>query len=208
HSPRTSWRWTPTARRRCSPRRANGPAPMATSSINARRPPSRSRRSTRPADASRSNCLSWTVELDWGMASLNSFKSRKTLTVDGQDYAYYHLGALADLKGSTVATLPFSLRVLLENLLRNEDGGFVKLADIEALARWDVRKPVDQEIAFRTARVLLQDFTGVPCVVDLAAMRDAIAKLGGNPGLINPLQPVDLVIDHSVQVDEYGIEAA
>jgi aconitate hydratase len=142
------------------------------------------------------------------MASLNSFQSRATLSVDGKDYTYYRLGALADLAHSTVETLPFSLRILLENLLRNEDGGFVKLADIEALARWDVRKTVDQEIAFRTARVLLQDFTGVPCVVDLAAMRDAIASLGGNPALINPLQPVDLVIDHSVQVDEYGVEAA
>jgi aconitate hydratase len=142
------------------------------------------------------------------MASLNSFKSRSTLSVDGKEYTYYRLGALAELSGSTVTTLPVSLRILLENLLRNEDGGFVKLADIEALARWDVSKVVDQEIAFRTARVLLQDFTGVPCVVDLAAMRDAIAALGGNPALINPLQPVDLVIDHSVQVDEYGVEAA
>jgi aconitate hydratase len=142
------------------------------------------------------------------MASQNSFKSRDTLTVDGQSYIYYKLDALAGLAGSTVARLPFSLRVLLENLLRNEDGGFVKKGDIESLARWDVKKPVDKEIAFRTARVLLQDFTGVPCVVDLGAMRDAIAALGGDPAKINPLQPVDLVIDHSVQVDEYGIEAA
>ena len=142
------------------------------------------------------------------MASLNSFKSRSTLSVDGQDYVYYRLGALDELTGCNAERLPFSLRILLENLLRNEDGGFVKLADIEAMARWDVSKSADQEIAFRTARVLLQDFTGVPCVVDLAAMRDAIAALGGNPALINPLQPVDLVIDHSVQVDEYGVEAA
>ena len=142
------------------------------------------------------------------MASQNSFKSRDTLTVDGQSYTYYKLDALAGLTGSTVAQLPFSLRVLLENLLRNEDGAFVKPGDIESLARWDVKKPVDKEIAFRTARVLLQDFTGVPCVVDLGAMRDAIAALGGDPAKINPLQPVDLVIDHSVQVDEYGIEAA
>src|SRR6185436_15869027 len=104
--------------------------------------------------------------------------------------------------------LPFSLKVLLENLLRNEDGGFVKKDDIEAMAKWDVKAKVDREIAFRTARVLLQDFTGVPCVVDLAAMRDAIVRLGGDPEKINPLQPVDLVIDHSVQVDQYGIEAA
>ncbi|MFM8910619.1 MAG: aconitase family protein, partial [Gemmatimonadota bacterium] len=142
------------------------------------------------------------------MSSHNSFSSRDTLAVDGRSYTYYRLGALSTLPGNTVARLPFSLRILLENLLRNEDGGFVKRADIEALARWDVTKPVDQEIAFRTARVLLQDFTGVPCVVDLAAMRDAIATLGGDPARINPLQPVDLVIDHSVQVDEYGTEAA
>ena len=142
------------------------------------------------------------------MASHDSFKSRDTLTVDGRSYIYYRLDALAGVAGSTVARLPFSLRVLLENLLRNEDGGFVKKGDIESLARWDVKTPVDKEIAFRTARVLLQDFTGVPCVVDLGAMRDAIAALGGDPAKINPLQPVDLVIDHSVQVDEYGIEAA
>jgi aconitate hydratase len=140
--------------------------------------------------------------------SQNSFGSRKTLSVEGKSYVYYDLGAAAQLAGSTVSTLPFSLKVLLENLLRNEDGGFVKKGDIEALATWDVKKPVDKEIAFRTARVLLQDFTGVPCVVDLAAMRDAIAALGGNPSKINPLQPVDLVIDHSVQVDEYGVDAA
>ncbi|MCC7001270.1 MAG: aconitate hydratase, partial [Gemmatimonadaceae bacterium] len=142
------------------------------------------------------------------MSSHNTFRSRDTLSVDGQTYVYYRLDALSGLAGNTVARLPFSLRVLLENLLRNEDGGFVKPADIESLARWDVKQPVDKEIAFRTARVLLQDFTGVPCVVDLAAMRDAIATLGGDPGKINPLQPVDLVIDHSVQVDEYGVEAA
>jgi aconitate hydratase len=142
------------------------------------------------------------------MASLNSFQSRDTLTVDGRAYRYYRLAALETLKGNRAARLPFSLRILLENLLRNEDGAFVKKVDVEALARWDVRQPVDKEIAFRTARVLLQDFTGVPCVVDLAAMRDAIAALGGDPARINPLQPVDLVIDHSVQVDEYGSEAA
>ncbi|MEX2181234.1 MAG: aconitate hydratase AcnA [Gemmatimonadaceae bacterium] len=142
------------------------------------------------------------------MATANSFGSRDTLGVDGKRYVLYRLDALASLPGSRVAQLPVSLRILLENLLRNEDGAFVKKADIEALARWDVAKPVDKEIAFRTARVLLQDFTGVPCVVDLAAMRDAIAALGGDPVRINPLQPVDLVIDHSVQVDEYGTEAA
>ena len=142
------------------------------------------------------------------MSSNNSFGSRASLTVDGKTYVYYQLGAAATLGGSTVATLPFSLKVLLENLLRNEDGAFVKTGDIEALATWNVKQPVDKEIAFRTSRVLLQDFTGVPCVVDLAAMRDALAKLGGDPTKINPLQAVDLVIDHSVQVDEYGTDAA
>ncbi|MES2523570.1 MAG: aconitate hydratase AcnA [Gemmatimonadota bacterium] len=142
------------------------------------------------------------------MSHPNSFGSRSTLQVDGRRYSYFRLSALDGVSGTTAATLPFSLRVLLENLLRGEDGAFVKRADVEALARWDVKAPVDKEIAFRTARVLLQDFTGVPCVVDLAAMRDAMVQLGGDPTRINPLQPVDLVIDHSVQVDEYGTEAA
>ena len=142
------------------------------------------------------------------MATNNSFGSRSSLSVDGHTYVYYQLGAAATLPGSTVATLPFSLKVLLENLLRNEDGAFVKPDDVKALATWNVKASLDKEIAFRTARVLLQDFTGVPCVVDLAAMRDALAALGGDPAKINPLQPVDLVIDHSVQVDEYGVDAA
>jgi aconitate hydratase len=142
------------------------------------------------------------------MTSLDSFKSRATLDVAGKSYTIYRLDAVHDASGGNADRLPFSLKVLLENLLRNEDGAFVKKADIEAMAKWDVRAKVEKEIAFRTARVLLQDFTGVPAVVDLAAMRDALAKLGGNPQLINPLQPVDLVIDHSVQVDEYGSAAA
>ena len=142
------------------------------------------------------------------MASTNSFGSRSSLSVDGHSYVYYQLAAAAKLPGSTVSTLPFSLKILLENLLRNEDGAFVKPDDVKALASWNVKAALDKEIAFRTARVLLQDFTGVPCVVDLAAMRDALAALGGNPTKINPLQPVDLVIDHSVQVDEYGVDAA
>jgi len=142
------------------------------------------------------------------MSHPNSFGSRTTLTVGDRQYVYFHLAALDALPGSTAPTLPFSLRVLLENLLRGEDGAFVKRGDVEALARWNVKASHDKEIAFRTARVLLQDFTGVPCVVDLAAMRDAMVALGGDPTRINPLQPVDLVIDHSVQVDEYGTEAA
>ncbi|MHB1265344.1 MAG: aconitate hydratase AcnA [Gemmatimonadaceae bacterium] len=142
------------------------------------------------------------------MTSRNSFGARATLQVGGRSYTYYRLDALAGLQGAAVATLPFSLKILLENLLRNEDDAFVKRADVEAIATWDVAAKKEQEIAFRTSRVLLQDFTGVPAVVDLAAMRDAIRALGGDPERINPLQPVDLVIDHSVQVDEYGSEAA
>ncbi|HUF26404.1 MAG TPA: aconitate hydratase AcnA [Gemmatimonadaceae bacterium] len=142
------------------------------------------------------------------MTHPNSFGSRAPLDIDGVRYTTFRLDALHGLPGSTASRLPFSLRILLENLLRNEDDAFVKRGDIEALARWDVRAKAEKEIAFRTSRVLLQDFTGVPAVVDLAAMRDAIARLGGDPTLINPLQPVDLVIDHSVQVDEYGTEAA
>src|SRR5690348_14625230 len=144
------------------------------------------------------------------MSSLDSFGSRSTLNVDGSAYTIFRLDApgLASLSGARIDRLPISLRVLLENLLRNEDGAFVKRDDIAALATWDVTASREQEIAFRPARVLLQDFTGVPAVVDLAAMRDAIARLGGDPTRINPLQPADLVIDHSVQVDEYGTEAS
>jgi aconitate hydratase len=142
------------------------------------------------------------------MTHPNSFGSRATLDVGGRRYTYFRLDALRELSGATLDTLPFSLKVLLENLLRGEDNAFVKRADIEALARWDVSTAAEQEVAYRPARVLLQDFTGVPCVVDLAAMRDAIAALGGDPQRINPLQPVDLVIDHSVQADEYGTPEA
>jgi aconitate hydratase len=142
------------------------------------------------------------------MPSKNSFGARATLKVDGRAYTIFRLDALRDRSRGNSDRLPFSLKILLENLLRNEDGAFVKRDDVEAMARWDVKGKVEREIAFRTARVLLQDFTGVPAVVDLAAMRDAIVRLGGDPEKINPLQPVDLVIDHSVQVDEYGSEAA
>ena len=138
----------------------------------------------------------------------DSFGSRATLGVGGREYTIYRLAALSELSNGNADRLPFSLKILLENLLRNEDGAFVKKADVEALANWDVKTPAEKEIAFRTARVILQDFTGVPAVVDLAAMRDALATLGGDPKQINPLQPVDLVIDHSVQVDEYGTDAA
>ena len=142
------------------------------------------------------------------MTNPNSFGSRATLDVGGRKYTFFRLDSLDSLSGGNASRLPFSLKILLENLLRNEDGKFVNAADIESLAKWDVKARVEKEIAFRTARVLLQDFTGVPAVVDLAAMRDALARLGGDAKKINPLQPVDLVIDHSVQVDEYGSEAA
>src|SRR5215211_3029821 len=142
------------------------------------------------------------------MTHPNTFGSRATLNVAGRQFTIFRLPSLSKLGGSTADRLPFSLKILLENLLRNEDNAFVKRPDVDALARWDVKAKVEKEIAFRTSRVLLQDFTGVPCVVDLAAMRDAMVALGGDPKRINPLQPVDLVIDHSVQVDEYGSDAA
>jgi aconitate hydratase len=142
------------------------------------------------------------------MKSKNSFGSRSTLGVGGKQYTIFRLAALDAASNHRATRLPFSLKILLENLLRNEDGAFVKHDDVLALATWDVRSGAEKEIAFRTSRVLLQDFTGVPAVVDLAAMRDAIAALGGDAQRINPLQPVDLVIDHSVQVDQYGTEAA
>ena len=131
--------------------------------------------------------------------------TRSTLTVGGQDYAYYSLRKAAAKYGD-VSRLPLSMKVLLENLLRFEDGGFtVATADIQAVIDWQQNPAVStNEIQYRPARVLLQDFTGVPCVVDLAAMRDAIAKLGGDTSRINPLVPVNLVIDHSVMVDEFG----
>ena len=134
---------------------------------------------------------------------MNSFGSRSTLRVGGHDYEIYRLDVL-DKQGISTKHLPFSLRILLENLLRTEDGRSVTKEDIRALANWNSKSKPDKEIAFTPSRVLLQDFTGVPCVVDLAAMRDAMKQLGGDPTLINPLQPVELVIDHSVQVDQFG----
>jgi aconitate hydratase len=142
------------------------------------------------------------------MTSKNSFGSRATISVDGKSYTLYRLDAVDEISGKRASRLPFSLKILLENLLRNEDDQFVKKDDIATLAKWDTKGGVEKEIAFRTSRVLLQDFTGVPAVVDLAAMRDALQSLGGDPQRINPLQPVDLVIDHSVQVDEFGSQAA
>src|SRR6266481_1052496 len=135
--------------------------------------------------------------------SLNSFGARGTLTVGNKEYELYRIDAV-DKQGISTQHLPFSLRILLENLLRTEDGRNVKAEDIRALASWDGKTKSEKEIAFTPSRVLMQDFTGVPAVVDLAAMRDAMTKLGGDPALINPLQPAELVIDHSVQVDEFG----
>ncbi len=135
--------------------------------------------------------------------SLDSFQTRTTLKVGAQTYEIFSLAALAK-KGFDLGQLPYSLRVFLENLLRHEDGTVVRKADIETVARAAGRKPDEREVFFMPARVVMQDFTGVPAIVDLAAMRDAIEKMGGDAAKINPFQPVDLVIDHSVQVDFFG----
>jgi aconitate hydratase len=138
--------------------------------------------------------------------STNSFGARATLSVGGRDYEIFRLDALQ--ARYDVARLPFSLKILLENLLRNEDGETIRAQDIEALATWDARAEPSEEIAFTPARVVMQDFTGVPAIVDLAAMRDAMSAMGGDPAKINPLVPAELVIDHSVQVDEFGTRYA
>ncbi|HEY2480812.1 MAG TPA: aconitase family protein, partial [Caulobacteraceae bacterium] len=139
------------------------------------------------------------------MASLDSLKTRRQLKVGKQTYDFYSLAAAEEAGLSGISRLPVTMKILLENLLRNEDGASVREDDLRAIAAWlDNKGAVQHEIAFRPARVLMQDFTGVPAVVDLAAMRDALAKLGGDPERINPLNPVDLVIDHSVMVDHFG----
>ena len=132
----------------------------------------------------------------------DSFSVRRTLSVNDKNYTYFSLPSLGE--NFDISRLPFSLKILLENLLRHEDGIDITHSDIEALAKWDSKAKPETEIAFTPSRVVLQDFTGVPAVVDLAAMRDAMRNLGGNPELINPLSPAELVIDHSVQVDRYG----
>jgi aconitate hydratase len=137
------------------------------------------------------------------MVSQNSFQTRSSLNVGGQRFTYFSLPLLEKAGYSGLARLPYSLKILLENLLRREDARFVDRDDIETLAGWDVTSKAAREIAFMPARVLLQDFTGVPAVVDLAAMRDGVIRLGGDPRKVNPLQPVELVIDHSVQVDHF-----
>jgi len=145
--------------------------------------------------------------MDIRMKSLNSFHAAGELRAGGHSYEIFRLAALEEAGVATLSRIPYSIRILLENLLRFEDGSTVKKSDIEYVARWDP-KAAARDINFRPARVLLQDFTGVPCVVDLAAMRDALQKMGADPKKANPLIPVDLVIDHSVQVDEFGTKGA
>ncbi|MCP5116124.1 MAG: aconitate hydratase, partial [bacterium] len=137
------------------------------------------------------------------MAHSNSFGAASVLRVGEREYSIHRLDALAKAGVGDVSRLPYSVKVLLENLLRHEDGRTVKREDIEFVASW-TGDPGSKEISFMPARVLLQDFTGVPAVVDLAAMRDALERMGADPGKANPLLPVDLVIDHSVQVDKFG----
>src|SRR6202034_168203 len=140
------------------------------------------------------------------MTSLNSFGAAGQLHAGGRTHQIFRLAAL-EKAGVKLSRIPFSIKILLENLLRFEDGSTVKRSDIEYVAQWDPSAPA-REINFRPARVLLRDFTGVPCVVDLAAMRDALQKMGADPKKANPLIPVDLVIDHSVQVDQFGTKEA
>src|SRR5437870_6670563 len=137
----------------------------------------------------------------------NSFGCQTVLRVGDREFTIFQLNKI-ELSFPQAARLPYSLKILLENLLRTEDGRTVRAQDIEALARWDHKTEASCEIAFTPSRVLLQDFTGVPAVVDLAAMRDAMKRLGGDPKRINPLQPVEVVIDHSVQVAAYGSPSA
>src|SRR4051812_555615 len=132
----------------------------------------------------------------------NSFGARGTLEVGGTSYEVHRLSALQD--DYDVERLPYSLKILLENLVRHEDGVAVDAADVEALARWDPDAEPDREISFAPARILMQDFTGVPAIVDLAAMRDAVIDLGGDPARVNPLIPAELVIDHSIVADVFG----
>src|SRR6201997_1801780 len=138
--------------------------------------------------------------------SANSFGAKATLAVGDRSFEIFRIDALQ--AKYDIARLPFSLKILLENLLRCEDGESIRAADIEALATWDAKAEPSKEIAFTPARVVMQDFTGVPAIVDLAAMRDAMRAMGGDPNKINPLVPAELVIDHSVQVDVFGNASA
>ncbi|HAR56007.1 MAG TPA: aconitate hydratase, partial [Idiomarina baltica] len=137
------------------------------------------------------------------MSGKDSLNTLSTLDVNGNSYEYYSLPKAAKELGN-IDKLPASMKVLLENLLRNEDGETVTREDLSAMADWLKERKIDREIQYRPARVLMQDFTGVPGIVDLAAMRDAVSNAGQNPEQINPLSPVDLVIDHSVMVDKYA----
>src|SRR5690606_15867370 len=141
------------------------------------------------------------------MPSVDSLKCRRSLEVNGKSYDYSSLPEAAKQLGD-ISRLPTSLKVLLENLLRWEDNLTVQAADFTALAAWLQSRSSEREIQYRPARVLMQDFTGVPAVVDLTAMRDAVSRAGGDPQRINPLSPVDLVIDHSVMVDRFGSDSA
>ncbi|MCA9287722.1 MAG: aconitate hydratase, partial [Phycisphaerales bacterium] len=136
------------------------------------------------------------------------FKARATLKVNGTTYTYFRLAALEEAGLGKVSRLPYSVRVLVESVLRNLDGFVVTGDDVTGLAGWSAKAGAAEEVPFLPGRVVLQDFTGVPCVVDLAAMRDAMKRLGGDPSLINPDVPCDLVIDHSVQVDDFGTRVA
>ncbi len=138
----------------------------------------------------------------------DTLKTKAKMSVAGKEYCYFSLKKLEKSLKIDISRLPFSLKVILENLLRFEDGKTVFTKDINALANWANKKTKGKEIAYRPARVLMQDFTGVPAVVDLAAMRDAMNEQGGDPNRINPLSPVDLVIDHSVMVDNFGTQQA
>jgi aconitate hydratase len=144
--------------------------------------------------------------------SLDSFKTESTFTHEGKTYRYFSIKKATEKFAASgagdISRMPFSLKILLENLLRNEDNLSVKKGDIQKLAAWNPKKEPEDEIQFMPARVVLQDFTGVPAVADLAAMRSAIKSLGGDPNQINPLQPADLVIDHSVMVDKFGTKEA
>ncbi|NDF14073.1 aconitate hydratase, partial [bacterium] len=138
----------------------------------------------------------------------NSFGALSRLSVEGKEFRFYSLKEFAKRSGKDISKFPFSMKVLIENLLRLEDNLAVKKSDIEALASWNPSREPDQEIQFTPARTVLQDLTGVAAVCDLAAMRSAMKRLGGNPDRINPLTPADLVIDHSVQVDFFGTKTA
>ena len=140
--------------------------------------------------------------------SIDSFNCRSILEVDGDSYAYFDVNLATEHGAGDVSKMPISLKVLFENLLRNEDDSSVTKSDIDQLGSWSPSASVASEIAFRPARVLMQDFTGVPAVADLAAMRGATVAAGADPSLINPLAPVDLVIDHSVMVDHFGSSSA